>query len=38
MTEKKSQYQERLTLDKQNLVGMFIHLKDDINSNLFQNL
>ena len=30
---KKSQHEERLALHKRNLVGMFVHLRDDIDSN-----
>ena len=31
--KKKSQHQERLPLDKRNFVGVFVHLRDDIDSN-----
>ncbi|GFV69702.1 hypothetical protein TNCV_4508151 [Trichonephila clavipes] len=33
LTGEKFQHQERLVLDKRNLVGAFTHLKDDTNSN-----
>lgn len=31
--KKKSQHQEGVVLDKQNFVGMFIHLINDVSSN-----
>ena len=33
LAEKKSQHQEGVMLDKRNLVGVFIHLKEDVYSN-----
>lgn len=33
LREKIFQHQERVVLNKRNLVGVFMHLKDDISSN-----